>query len=496
MYQNSVYKLTAQILGIFVAVVLFGRFTWSYGFAVIALAAIYFAMIERPGPLILCAVFLHFIVMANPIVVLRLSVFTSISRYTVLLIEALLIFIGMKRSGKDVLPLVALLLYLVVAVISSIAGYMPLISFFKLFSFTLFLLSIYIGTKNLSFKTQDCMIVRAGILALAIIIIFGSLLTLPFPAIAYYTSLRGAVRSYGMDYAASLLASNNSVTLFTGITIHSQFLGPVLACIGTWLLCDMLLVEKRLSLLHILLILPLPVMLYMTRARIGLLSMVIGLVLVYFYLIPRGKFDKRTSVGVLSFMFLLLLSIVIVGTVLELRGGYLSKWVRKTEDVKSDSREFVTAVTDSRQGVISECMKDFEKNRILGKGFQVMERHPEMYRNKRITIFSAPIEKGVLPIMILGETGIIGLIAFVLFVIHFLIKCGSRDYLATITCFCVFLGTNMAEATFFSPGGGGGVFWQICIVGGFIIDMVYRNQSVKSPQIAPRFEEEVFFRDV
>ena len=47
--------------------------------------------------------------------------------------------------------------------------------------------------------------------------------------------------------------------------------------------------------------------------------------------------------------------------------------------------------------------------------------------------------------------------------------------------FTVFLVSNMGEATFFSPGGGGGIGWMICVVGGFTLDtlLLYRR-SIES----------------
>ncbi len=41
----------------------------------------------------------------------------------------------------------------------------------------------------------------------------------------------------------------------------------------------------------------------------------------------------------------------------------------------------------------------------------------------------------------------------------------------TAALFTVLLATNMGEATFFSPGGSGGVLWTISIIGGYCIDM-------------------------
>lgn len=409
MLQTQFYKLVARIIGITLAVVLLGRFTWGYGFVVIAAAAIYFGLVERPGPLFLCTLFMHFVIMSNPLLVPRLAIFTTISRFTLLLCEVLLIFTGLKRQGSNNLPLLMLLPYLAIAFLASIGGYFPMISFFKLFAFLLFLFSIYFGVRNLNKSPKEVEVIRAGLLAFSIIIVVGSILTLPFPAVAYYTTLKGVLFQYGISYTNSVFASDK-VNLFTGVVIHSQFLGPLLAIVGVWLLCDMLLSERKFSLLHVALLAPLPILLYMTRARIALLSIIVGFVAVYFYLLPKVKSEHNISRGIFYFMSFFFVVLLLFGMILELNGGYLSKWVRKTEDAKHDQRGLTTAVTASRQGLISECMEDFKKNKLLGKGFQVVEAHKGLYKSKKITIFSAPVEKGVLPVMVLGETGIVGLI--------------------------------------------------------------------------------------
>ena len=41
----------------------------------------------------------------------------------------------------------------------------------------------------------------------------------------------------------------------------------------------------------------------------------------------------------------------------------------------------------------------------------------------------------------------------------------------------MFLVTNMGEATFFSPGGGGGFLWMLCVVGGFALDTILLYRS-------------------
>ena len=94
------------------------------------------------------------------------------------------------------------------------------------------------------------------------------------------------------------------------------------------------------------------------------------------------------------------------------------------------------------------------------------------FRHQKGLILSASIEKGVLPVMILGETGLLGAIAFVVFLVSFYATCVKKKYYCCATLHTIFLASNMAEATYFSPGGIGGYIWVLTVGGGFIIDTV------------------------
>lgn len=467
------YKLVAKILGLFVATVFFCRFTWGYGLVVIPVAVLYFALTAKTGALIMTSMFLPLLVVINPILMPRTAVFAQIARLSAIFVQLILIFSGAARGGGNrQLPLGGLLPYLIVAFISSTIGYFPLISYLKIINFLIFLLSIYIGTRNMDYDPSDMRIVRAGLLAFSILMIHGSLLTLPFPSIAYYTSLKKAVGEYGSAYVDYMYSgSEEGKMLFSGISLHSQFLGPALAVLGAWVLLDLFFIERGMSKLHVALLAPLPVMLYMTRSRIGLFTMVVAFSTMLFYCFPRMRIAPRLKTMAISLLTIIIVVILAVGVIAEVNGGYVSKWVRKTDDVKQDDRAMTAAITDSRQGAINLCMRDFQRNRFLGMGFQVVEGQRQLYDEGKINLFSAPIEKGVLPIMILGETGILGEFFFAIFLLLFFSGCAMRGYFASSTMFAVFLATNMAEATFFSPSGGGGFEWMVCVIGGFVIDL-------------------------
>ena len=181
----------------------------------------------------------------------------------------------------------------------------------------------------------------------------------------------------------------------------------------------------------------------------------------------------------------------------EIRDNMLTRWIRKTNDVNYDKRSLVNAVTESRQGLMEYSLWEFKRSPIIGSGFQVAEYTRDTLKSQKGLIITAPIEKGILPVMVLGETGILGEITFLFFIFSFYVICTRRSYFVTITTFTVLLFTNAGEATFFSPGGGGGIMWMICVVGGFTVDtfVIHRKKIEQSwmdmgiQMVAPMWEE-------
>ena len=481
MLKDPLYRLVFKLAVLVTATIAVSRFTQGYAIIAVAVIGAFCALRGDAGIALLTFVFLPFITLINPLILPKAPFISIVSRLTTLGIVGALILGGAKRKGQEKLPLGYVFIYLVIALISSFQGYFPLISYFKIINFSAFVLGIYVGTQNIDQCKEDLFFVRAGFLAIACVLIWGSLATLPFPAIAYFTSVRNAIAAEGIEAAEDILSSANGIGLFTGITTHSQFLGPSLACVGGWLACDMLLVERRMRLLHILLLAPIPFMIAMTRSRIGILSFCMLIFFMIFYCMPRVTIPDKQRHWINSLLFSFVFIIAIIAIVFEVRRGSISRLVRKTRDVSEDSRTLFEAITNSRYVKIAECLHDFHKNPLWGTGFQVVEEHRLLYLQGQISIFSAPIEKGLLPIMVLGETGIIGSAAFFIFIFMFIHDAAKMGYTATITLFLTLLVTNMAEGTFFSPGGGGGFFWMFTVCGGFLIDMSLKTMEHNPP---------------
>ena len=234
----------------------------------------------------------------------------------------------------------------------------------------------------------------------------------------------------------------------------------------------------------------------MTRSRLGLISVVAALYMGAFYAARKvqlpAHLKARLSQGIMVSGALL----VVVVVVAQLTTGTMSRWMRKTNQNEDDQRSLGEAITESRKGLIDQSLYEFRRNPLFGSGFQVAEYTRDLVAVNKGFILSAPIEKGLAPVMVLGETGIFGELCFIIFLATFYGSCMRRKYIVTLSLFTVFLVTNMGEATMFSPGGGGGIMWMMSVVGGFTLDtyLLYRRQleqqwaSMGFQMTAPTFE--------
>lgn len=472
--KNKFYIQALRLFLLIVVSVALCRFTNGWFSVVIVLTGILAAFRERYGVAICCYAFLPLLVVINPLLVPRIGKMIWLFRFGVLLIGLTLVVVASKRSGKHRMPFGGIILFLLAAFVSSAGGYAPKISYLKIANYFLFLLGIWLGTQNLQNRPKDILMIRTMFFAVVLFLVFGSLALLPFPAISYATGLRYALAEGGVEYAEEVFAyivQTGGQTLFCGVLNHSQALAPILAISFSWVLCDMLFIEKGIKLGHLMVLVPILPMMYMTRSRTAFVVAVVGLILIYFFGLSKIKISLRIKhrVG----MGLLVLSVLIVAAavVVQVRNQTISKWLRKGQDVEADTRSLSEAMTESRMRLIDESMADFRRNRLFGSGFQVMMAHANLEKSGKL-VLSAPIEKGVLPTMVLGETGIVGTLCFVIFLISFYMTASNRKLYTTITLFGVLLASNMSEATFFSPGGLGGVLWILAVVGGFTIDTV------------------------
>lgn len=476
-----------QVIGRFLALLLaiaLVRISQGLWLGVMTILGAVWALSGKAGKALSMYFMITCMVNINPIILPMGGSFGIFARFGPMVVGLALMLKGVSLRGQSRVPLGLLMVFLCVASISSINGWAPLVSYMKIINFAVFILGFWFGLHTLSLDPEGVAYLRATFMAFIVFLIVGSAALLPFPAISTLSGLQLAVREGDVAAInAAMRSAEQAMPLFCGVTRQSQAFAIMGGVSLSWLIADMLFIEKRFAKPHLVLIAIGVFLLYLSRSRAGLFSLVMGIVMVAMWLPNKISLAHNVKRHLKTGVSVLLLVAIIGGVWAEISSNSISQWLRKVEDVDEDTRSLSDAVTSSRQGLIEESMRDFWRNPMFGSGFQVADYTAELVaKSGSAVIVSAPIEKGVLPVMILGETGIVGIIAFATFLFSFYTTSSRRKLFATAALFTVLLATNMGEATFFSPGGGGSFIWAICIIGGYCIDMHLHNERVLSVQ--------------
>lgn len=447
------------------------------------------AMQNKRAIVLSCFILFPFLLTLNPMLFPLAPAGTAVNRIATLVMSLTMLLTSARTKGRNSLPLGMIVPYLACAAISSAQGYFPEISYLKLLNFAVFMTGLWLGTRNIQNNPRDVVMLRTFMIGVAIFVIAGSALTLLSPGVAY---LQGLQVAKGQGEAAAVEAiirmrEQQTDVYFAGITNQSQCLGPILSTVVVLLIADMLFVEKRFAKIHAALIAVGIALLALTHSRTAMLAFLSGGAIMIFYTANKINLSWRLKYHVKVIGTTGALLLVAVAGVAQIRGGEVSRFIRKNDAYGEDS--LMVALTKSRMGLLEENINDFKYNPLLGCGFQVAYFHPWLYSNHKGLILSAPIEKGLLPMMVLGEGGILGFIVFAVFMFSFYHKSARRHLYVTVGLFTLLVMSNFGEADFFSPGGIGGAKWVLCVAGGFVIDtyLLYQGQMEERMKQFPHF---------
>lgn len=479
MIKDQFYKDVLKKIALISITLIMCRLTYGIWGWVLALAGVVFAVKLDYAKLTFCYLMFALIAVFNPVISgMTLQLGLSARAGNLLLAIFLMLGGAASRAERERLPVHWIFVYMLVAVISSIDGWFPMISYLKLAQFFGFILGILLISNVMQKSDKGLYDLRCTIMAVAVIMIVGSLMAKFVPTIGYSMTFTRMAK-IGIDYQVEDFFLADKTQLFNGMTMHSQMLAPVISILATWVLCDMILVEKKVRLLHIGLLSITPVLLYLSRSRGGFLTLVVTMGLTIFICMPNARLPRRIKNHLSNIIMVGAFLLIGAGVYFQVKDGTISKWLRKTDDVVGDQRTLSEAMTSSRMGLIEENMRDFYLNPFLGKGFQVMPWLKDAYGNGFITWYSAPVEKGVTPVVILGETGLLGGIVFLAFLCTFYSTCMRRRYFALMNMFTCTLIANLADSTLFSPAGLGGFLWVMSCIGGFGIDLITMRINIQ-----------------
>lgn len=347
---------------------------------------------------------------------------------------------------------VALTAFIVVAATLSImTQYFVEIALLKLVNFAVATTAILSGVQVLRMRKSDLTEWFVTICCITVVLGFGSLAT----GIGY--NMRGG--------------TGTGFSTFNGSMYHSNCFGPLSAMMAVYLVCVALFGRYRNRWLCLALIGCLVYFMALTQSRTSFASLFVGIftTIAMSFILVRGRLIRlrlnSSRIAVIG-------AIAAAGIVLLIIDAATGNTVTKAvvafanKGGKSDQFDYIQALS-SRQSLIDMSWNNFLNSPWIGIGFEVSTT--EFFR-RNASFFYAPIEKGFLPVAVLEETGIIGAIFLVIFLLAYVRALVRSLNIPGIALFLTFLAVNCGEAMFFAVGGHGGFGWLLCAAGAMLGD--------------------------
>ena len=359
--------------------------------------------------------------------------FAAILRHLVIVCAFLSVMIHSKRAAYAktawLVPVTAILCGFLI-IHSILFSQQVDVSLLKSISFSLTVVSLAVGWATLGDRDRQ----------LTESFLFGSL---------------GVIALASAPFVASKIGYFRNGVGFQGILVHPQNFGPSMAVLAALLVAQSL-TERTIRPWKAGIIGLSIVWIFLSKARIGGLALLVGVAFGIAGEIIRSWLARHPSRNPMRRQRLAIVSgMLLVGALAA--APWLS--VLLAEFVQKGAKgQTLSEVAIASRGVkIEDMMRNIEQYPVFGTGFGV-ELGTNYFQIERDPVFGIPImatvEKGVMPIAIVEETGIVG--AFVTYPWLLLLLVRSiRGGVVSGTVFWSVLATNLAEACFFSPGGQG-----------------------------------------
>jgi len=429
----------------------------EWGFAV--MIPIFAASIasRKPENLLFALMLMIALTMGNGNIMPKRGTFMVLQRSMTLILSVVMFARVMGQRHSPLLkPLLSLLFYWVFMFVPSAKGWCPIISYMKL-AFFIGVFCAYYGVTNgvANNPHADGRKVRSVFLAFATFFILGSMVLMPFPGLSMMNAeMVQEALSRGVEFTS----------LYCGITLHSQMLGPIIAALGVFLFADLLIGVRRSDKLYLLLLLCTPVLIWKTSSRTAMGAFIVGICFVmYCFLKMKGvrmAWKSRVTSMMLMLVAFFSIGVLCVPAMQKSAMSFALKF-------NKDEERAVTfeEVTKTRQGTWDSAIANFKKSPAIGNGFQVSEEFAGRQIDNPLKVLSAPVEKGTWVSAILEEGGVFGMILFLVFVCKVYFSLSRQRAYVGLTAFFMLLVINLGEFTIFSMTATGGLLWALVFVG-------------------------------
>jgi O-antigen ligase len=255
--------------------------------------------------------------------------------------------------------------------------------------------------------------------------------------------------------AVSEIGYAKNGTGFQGILNHPQAFGTTMAVIGA-LVMGKLLSQKRPSWKFLAITLVCIVLIVLSEARTAGMALILALGVSVVFIMTFSGQSIRSAMPVLRskrfivLVLLFLVFLIVPGLPLH---GVVNDYISKSTDVDS----LWSAYQVSRAVLFDPMIANISESPIFGIGFGIASDSTAM-NVRRDPLFgipiSAPVEKGVMPLAILEEVGVVGFILVAIWIL-FLLRRSTANGIASFLVSTTVLLINLGESTLFSPGGMG-----------------------------------------
>ena len=239
---------------------------------------------------------------------------------------------------------------------------------------------------------------------------------------------------------------------FSGILNHPQAFGMTAAAAGA-IYIGQIFFQNKSKLLPVVIIIFCISLILVSGSRtagMALFSAVIISSLLFSMLIIRNiKLINFNKVKLIIILISFLLIIISIPSILDLTNIFMTK----TEKIAADS--IISAFKTSRAVLYGPIINNIIENPIKGIGFGLASDWLFMDIKYFIGIpVSAPVEKGVLPLAVLEEVGVFGLVFFIVWIL-LLVRCSIANGFSDTIVLLTILLFNLGEAGLFSANGYG-----------------------------------------
>ena len=446
-------KSLLRYLFAFLALIVGMRFTNGAAFAVLIPIAYWNLSGKNPEKLMFIIFVSVLTLLGNPYFMPKGLIYAVSQRALMASLGGLMMVQIFGRKNSPLLtPLLWILPYLLFMACTSMKGWSPIISYLKLTLFTFVFFGIYASANRAIGSSMNASKFRSMYLAVMCVMIFGSVLVIPLGGIGYM----------GGD---EVLKNPNLMSLFRGMTNHSQALGVFAAGLGVLIFADWLFSIQRFDKLYAALMFCIPILLYKSASRTAMGTFVGGCLFLFMIFMKtrniRISWHSKVTQAFTASLVLMFLVVLAIPSVRDKVARFILKY-------GTEGRSKVTLNTEdilsSRQHKIDECLRNWHTSPTIGNGFQVSEDMKGFSAQSFTQILSAPVEKSTWIFAILEEGGVIGETLFVLYVLICVALLNKRKAYIGVTIFVIFIISNLGEFTIFSMSGGGGTYWTLVFI--------------------------------